>query len=125
MSAHSRLRKGEIGGGESVNLVRVEDHKGLNLAVGLEIRGGTKRYFTGNIGHRRRRGKENCQTKPILSCCVLDDAQWNEGTGINCGWRTEFNFKHFEVSFLQCILIGTACRELDIQNSGSLGRSVS
>lgn len=60
MSAHSRSRKGEIGGGESVTSVWVEDHKGLDLAVGPEIRGGTKRYFTGNIGHRRR-VKENCQ----------------------------------------------------------------
>lgn len=65
MSAHSRSRKGEIGGGESVNSVWGEDHKGLNLAVGLEIRGGPKRYFTGNIGHRRRESKRTAKQNRV------------------------------------------------------------
>lgn len=61
LSAHSRSRKGEIGGGASVNSVWGEDHKGLDLAVGREIRGGPKRHFTGNIGHRRRESKRTAQ----------------------------------------------------------------
>lgn len=51
---------------ETMRLVQVENRGGLDEAVGLEIRGGTKGLFIGQIGHKRRT-KDN--SRSLILCC--------------------------------------------------------